>query len=163
MFRIRASLVVVCAVLVTGFVASCGGGGGGGAPSQHEFASNADKVCSDLSRRVAELNKARPRSVPDLTRFIEQLKVTAGDGITRLQALERPKGAAGVAARKFTDTAEREFKERVLPALNELEQAIVKRDQKALKAASKKLKNVQGEKQSGRLAAQLGASKCART
>jgi uncharacterized membrane protein YccC len=158
----HASLVVLCAVLAAGFVASCGGGGGG-APSQHDFASNADKVCSELSRRVAELNKVRPRSVPDLTRFIEQLKTTAGDGITRLQALERPKGSAGAAARRFTDTAEREFKQRVLPALNELEQAVAKRDKKALKAASRKLKKAQADKQSGRLAAQLGASKCANT
>jgi hypothetical protein len=147
-------------VLAAGSIASCGGGGGG-VTSKQDFAGKADKICSDVSRRVAELNKGRPRSVPDLTRFIEQLKVTVNDGIRRLQALERPKGSAGATARQFTDTADREYKRLVLPALNQLEQAVVKRDKKALKAASKKLKSAQAQKRSSQLAAQLGASRCA--
>jgi hypothetical protein len=152
------------ALLAAGSLAGCGGGGGGGgggAPSKHDFAGNADKICSDVSRRVAELNRGRPRSVPDLTHFIEQLKVAVNDGIRRLQALERPKGSDGATARKFTDTADREYKNVVLPALNQLELAVIKRDKKALKAASKKLKNAQAQKRSSQLAAQLGASKCA--
>jgi hypothetical protein len=153
---------MVCAVLAAGSLAACGGGGGGGdAPSRHDFAANADKVCSDVSRRVAELNKGRPRSVADLTRFIEQLKVTVNDGITRLQALALPKGADGATARKFTDTADREFRTAVLPALNQLEQAVIKRDKKALRAASQKLKKAQAQKRSSQLAAQLGAASCA--
>jgi predicted metal-dependent hydrolase len=160
--RMRASLGVLFAVLAAGLVASCGGGAsGGGGPSKLEFAGNADKVCSDVNRRVAELSRVRPRSVPDIRRFIEQLKATVSDGIKRLQALERPKGSAGETARKFTDTVEREYEERVRPALNQLEQAVVKRDKKALKAASKRLKQAQARKRANQLAAQLGANTCA--
>jgi hypothetical protein len=161
----RASVVVLSAVLAAGFVASCGGGGGGGGggPAKSAFASNADKVCSDVNRRVADLSRARPRSVPELTRFIEQLKATVSDGINRLKAIERPKGSAGETARKFTDTVESEYKKRVLPALNQLELAVVKRDKKALKAASKRLKQAQARKVAKQLAAQVGASTCAST
>jgi hypothetical protein len=49
----------------------------------------------------------------------------------------------------------------VLPALNQLEQAVIKRDKKALKAASQKLKKAQAQKRSSQLAAQLGAASCA--
>jgi uncharacterized membrane protein YccC len=154
------------AVLAAGFVASCGGGGGGssssgGAPSKSAFATDADKVCSDVNRRVAELSKTRPRSVPELRRFIEQLKANVSDGINRLKAIERPKGSAGETARKFTDTVESEYKQRVLPALNQLERAVVKRDKKALKAASKRLKQAQTRKVANQLAARLGATTCA--
>jgi 23S rRNA maturation mini-RNase III len=68
-----------------------------------------------------------------------------------------------VTARKFTDTASREYKQRILPALNQLEQGIVKRDRRAVQAASKKLKQAQVQKQSNQLAAALGATKCAGT
>jgi hypothetical protein len=158
----RATLVVLFAVLAAGFVAGCGGSdSGGGGPSKAEFASNADKVCSDVNRRVAELSRERPRSVPDLRRFIEQLKVAVSDRNNRLQAIERPKGSAGETARKFTDTVARENKEWVLPALNQLELAVVKRDKKALKAASKRLGQAQSRKVANQLAAQLGAKTCA--
>jgi hypothetical protein len=163
-FRMRTSVVLLSAVLAAGFVASCGGsGGGGGAPPKSAFATNADKVCSDVNRRVAELSRTRPRTVPGLRRFIEQLKATISDGINRLQAIERPKGSAGQTARKFTDTVASEYRQRVLPALNQVEQAVVKHDKKALKAASKRLKQAQARTVAKQLAAQLGATTCARS
>jgi hypothetical protein len=147
----------VLAVLAAGAVAGCGGDGD---PSKHDFASNADKICADVTKRVAALNSSSPRSVPELRHFIERLKKTVKDGITRLQALERPKGEAGTTAKQFTDELDREYREQVLPALNQLERAVVKRDKKALKAASNRLKKAQNQK-SNQLAAQLGASRCA--
>jgi hypothetical protein len=150
---------VLFAVLAAAPLAGCGGGNS----AKHDFAGKADEICSDVSRRVAEINKVHPNSVPELTRFIEQIKVTVNDGITRLQALPTPNGSDGVTARKFTDTASREYKQRILPALNQLEQGIVKRDRRAVQAASKKLKQAQVQKQSNQLAAALGATKCAGT
>lgn len=157
MFRICASAFAALAVLAAGVVAGCGGDG---APSKHEFARNADRICADVTKRVSTLNSSSPRSVTDLTRFIDQLKKTVTDGVARLQALERPNGESGTTAKQFTDELDREYREQVLPALNELRRAVVKRDKKALKAASNRLKKAQNQK-SNQLAAQLGASQCA--
>jgi Tfp pilus assembly protein PilP len=155
MARVGASgvLVAVFAVVATG----CGGG----SSDKHEFADKADQICADVSKRVAQLNQASPRSVPELTKFIEQLKKTEKDGIARLQALKLPEGRAGTTAKDFTDTLEREFDQQVLPALNQVERAVRKKDKHALKAASKRLQQAQKQKRSTLLAAQLGASQCA--
>jgi hypothetical protein len=158
LLRIRAAAFVVLAVLAAGAVAGCGGDGGG--PSKQDFADKADKICADVTKRVSALNSTAPSSVADLTNFIELLKKTVKGGITRLQALETPKGETGATAKQFTETLDREYKEQVLPALNQLERAVVKRDKKALKAASKRLKQAQNQK-SNQLAAQLGATRCA--
>jgi hypothetical protein len=83
------------------------------------------------------------------------------DGNNRLQAIETPEGSAGETARKFTETVAREYEEWVLPALNQLEQAVVKRDKKALKAASKRLERAQSRRVANQLAGQLGAKTCA--
>jgi hypothetical protein len=157
-------LFVLVAVAATGGVASCGGGGSGGgggdAPSKQEFARNADKICADVEQRVSDLNKVKPRSLSDLTHFIERLKDAVSDGVTRLQALERPSGEAGRTARQFTDALDREYQRQVLPALNQLEKAVADRDEKALQVASRKLQATQS-RESDRLASALGATKCA--
>jgi Tfp pilus assembly protein PilP len=149
---------VLLAVLAAAVAMGCGGGG---STSKHDFADKADQICADVSKRVAQLNQASPRSVAELTNFIEQLKKTEKDGIVRLQALDLPKGQAGTTAKQFTDALDREFNEQVLPALNQVERAVRKKDRKALKAASKRLQKAQKEKKSTLLAAQLGASRCA--
>ena len=149
------------AVLAALAAAVATGCGGGGSTSKHDFADKADQICADVSKRVAQLNAASPRSVAELTNFIEKLKKTEKDGIVRLQALDLPKGQAGVTAKQFTDTVEREYNEQVLPALNQVERAVQRKDRKALKAASKRLQKAQKEKKSTLLAAQLGASHCA--
>jgi hypothetical protein len=137
------------------------GCGGGGSTSKQDFADRADQICVDVSKRVAQLNQVSPRSVAQLTNFIEQLKKTEKDGIVRLQRLDRPKGQAGTTAKRFTDTLDREFNQQVLPALDQVERAVRKKDRKALNAASERLRKAQKERKSTLLAAQLGASQCA--
>ncbi len=158
MLRIRTS-AVTAAVLAIGVTAGCGGGSG--TPSKQDFAKNASNVCGDVAQHVAEINRVRPTSVSDLTHFIDQLKAAVRDGINRLQALKRPKGADGQLAERFTETTDREYRQQVLPALDQLEQAVIKRDRKALRAASNRLKTAQQQKKSYALAAQLGATRCA--
>ena len=157
MFRICASAFAALAVLAAGAVAGCGGDG---APSKHEFARNADEICADVTERVTKLNRTRPQSIPEVKGYIDQLKRAVRDKNDRLKALERPDGAAGATAQQFTETLDREDTEQVLPALNRLRQAVVNRDKKAFRAASKRLKAAQSEK-SDQLAAQLGATGCA--
>jgi hypothetical protein len=156
--RNRVVPFAVLAAIAAGLLVGCGGSD---PPSKQEFAQNADKICADVESRVNELNKANPQSISDLTRFIDQLKSTVDDGINRLQGLDRPKGDAGNTAKQFTDTLDTEYKDQVLPALDQLEKAVVDRDKKALRAASKRLDAVKDTK-SNQLAAQLGAKKCAK-
>jgi hypothetical protein len=160
--RIDACGLVVLAVIAAGMIAGCGGGDdpNSSAPSKREFANNADKICADVSRQVSELSRAKPRSVPALMRFIDQLKRAVSDEINRLQALEKPTGDAGRKAEQFTDTLEGEYKQDVLPALNQLQNAVSDHNNKALRAASKKLEAAQSQA-SRRLASELGASQCA--
>jgi len=146
------------AAIAAGLLAGCGGSD---PPSQQEFAQKADEICADVETRVNELNKANPQSISDLTRFIDQLKAAVDDGINRLQGLDRPEGDAGATAKQFTDTLDTEYKDQVLPALNQLEKAVIDRDKEALKAASKRLDAVKDTK-SNQLASQLGAKKCAK-
>jgi hypothetical protein len=154
----RVGLPLIAAALVAAAMAGCGGGS---SSSKSGFADKADQICADVSKHVAELNQASPRSVTELTSFIEQLKKTEQDGIVRLQALKLPSGQDGTTAKQFTDTLQREFNQQVLPALNQVEAAVKKRDRKALKAASVRLQKAQKAKQSTLLAARLGASQCA--
>jgi hypothetical protein len=155
--RNRAVPFAALAAIVAGLLAGCGGSD---TPSKQEFARNADKICADVESRVNELNKANPQSVSDLTRFIDQLKAAVDDGINRLQDLDRPDGDAGKTAKQFTDTLDGEYEKQVLPALDQLEKAVIDRDKKALKAATKRLDAVK-DTESNRLASQLGAKKCA--
>src|SRR5690349_5126926 len=108
-------------VLAAVFAAAVATGCGGGSSDKHDFADRADQICTDVGKRVAELNQVKPRTVAELTNFIEQLKKTEKDGIARLQALQVPQGQAGTTAKQFTDTLEREFNEQVLPALDQVE------------------------------------------
>jgi hypothetical protein len=156
LFRICASALAALVVLAAGLVAGCGGDGG---TSKHEFARSADEICADVTERVAQLNRTRPQSIPQVKRYIDQLKTAVRDKIDRLKALERPGGADGATAQRFTETLDREDTEQVLPTLNRLRQAVVHRDKKAFRAASKRLKAAQNE-QSDQLAAQLGATRC---
>jgi hypothetical protein len=166
--RIDASgLVFLVAVVATGLLASCGGGGSGagggggdGAPSKQEFARNADRICADVEQRVADLNKNEPRTLSDLTQFIERLKVAVNEKVNRLQALERPTGGSGETVQRFTDALDRESKQQVLPTLNRLQKAVANRDRKALRKASRELAAIRNQA-SDRLASALGATKCA--
>jgi hypothetical protein len=80
--------------------------------------------------------------------------------LARLQALERPEGADGVTAKRFTDTLAGEYRQEVLPSLGALERAIPKSDNEAIKRARRQLTRAQRNKRSSRFAAQLGASQC---
>jgi hypothetical protein len=155
--RNHAVLFALLAAIAAGLLAGCGGSD---SPSKQDFAEKADKICTDVENRVNELNKANPQSISDLTRFIDQLKAAVDDGINRLQDLDRPEGQTGATAKQFTDTLDSEYENQVLPALDQLEKAVVDRDKKALKAASKRLQGVKDTK-SNELATQLGAKKCA--
>jgi hypothetical protein len=159
LIRNRASGLVALMLIAAGVVVGCGGSD---SSSKQGFADKADKVCSDTRARVTTLSKSNPRSRAELLRYIDQLKVTANDGVKRLKALDPPSGDAGKTARQFTDTLERQYQEEVVPALDQLHQAVVDRDKKALKVASKKL-NAVDDTESNRLATELGAKECAQT
>jgi hypothetical protein len=158
MSRIGAS-GVLAAVLAAAVATGCGGDSS--STGKNDFADRADQICADVSKNVAQLNQKSPRSVAELTTFIEQLKKTEKEGIARLQALKLPSGKDGTTAKQFVDTLQQEFNQQVLPALDQVERAVRKRDKKALKAASLRLQKAQKEKKSTLLAAQLGASQCA--
>ena len=103
---------------------------------------------------------ANPQSASELNRFIDQLKRAVESGISRLQALDRPEGDAARTAQQFTDTLDHQYEDQVLPALDELQKAVIDRDKKGLEAASKKLDSI-SDTESNKLASRLGAKRCA--
>jgi hypothetical protein len=159
LIRRRASGLAVLALIAAGAVAGCGGSD---SSSKQDFAEKADKICTDVQARVTSLSKANPQSRADLLRYIDQLKAAANDGVQRLKELDPPEGDTGTTARQFTSTLERQYQDEVVPALNDLHQAVQDRDKKGLKTAAKKLSSVD-DAQSNRLATQLGAKKCAQS
>jgi hypothetical protein len=145
-------------LIVAGLVAGCGGSDD--PPSQADYAKAADKICADVETRVTALGKSNPRSAAELQRYIESLKQASEDGVKRLRALDTPEGAAGKTADQFTGTLERQYRDEVVPALDQLRQAVTDGDKKALRAATKQL-NAIDNKQTNQLASELGAKGCA--
>jgi hypothetical protein len=80
--------------------------------------------------------------------------------VDALADLERPEGAAGERAEKFVDTTRREVEDVGIAALEELREAVERRDQEAAQQAAERLREIDTGA-SNEAARKVGAKACA--
>lgn len=146
-------------VVSLGLVA-CGGDddNGSSAPSKAEFARNADQICRNTEKELESIgeNAGNPEEVADaIDKVIEESKKAADD----LVALERPEGDTGQTAEEFTEGFQSELNDQIVPALEELQAALKKKDVQGVQKAAKKLQELETSK-SDKAARDLGATAC---
>ena len=148
------------AVLVVslGLVACGGDDDSGGAPSKAEFARNAEQICRNTEKQLENIgdDASNPDVVANaIDKVIEEARKAADD----LVALERPDGEAGQTAEQFSEGFKSELNSQIIPALEQLRDALKKKDVQGVQAAAKKLQELETSK-SDKAARELGATAC---
>ena len=145
-------------VVSLGLVACGGDDDGGSAPSKAEFAKNAEQICRNTEKELENIGEdaSNPDEVANaIDKVIEESKKAAND----LVALERPEGDAGQTAEEFSEGFRSELNSQIIPALEELRDALKKKDVQGVQTAAKKLQELETSK-SDRAARELGATAC---
>ena len=133
--------------------------GGDDAPSKQEFANDADQICRETEKEIEKIGQSAesPEALVDvLDQVIDASQQAADD----LVDLERPEGADGDTAEKFVEGFQSELNEKLIPALEDLRQAVKAKDEQAVQEAAQQLQQLEGS-ESDRYARELGASACA--
>ena len=81
------------------------------------------------------------------------------DAADDLVALERPEGDAGQTAEEFSEGFKTELNDKIVPALEDLQAALRKKDVEGVQTAAKKLQSLETSK-SDKAARELGATAC---
>lgn len=145
-------------VVSLGLVACGGDDDSSSAPTKAEYAKQASKICSDTEKELKNIGEdsSDPKEVADaIDKVITEAKQAAND----LVALERPEGDAGQTAEQFSEGFKSELNEQIIPALEELRDALKKKDVAGVQAAAKKLQELETSK-SDKAARELGATDC---
>jgi CHASE3 domain sensor protein len=147
-------------LLVSVGLAACGGDDddSGGAPSKAEYANQAEKICRDTEKELENIGTGAesPEEVANaIDKVIDQGRQAADD----LVALERPEGEAGQTAEDFSEGFRSELNDQIVPALEDLQEALKKKDAQAVQAAAKKLQDLETSK-SDAAAREIGATAC---
>jgi hypothetical protein len=133
--------------------------GGDDAPSKQEFANDADQICRETEKEIEKIGQSAesPEALADvLDEVIDKSREAADD----LVALERPEGADGDTAEKFVEGFQSELEETLIPALEDLREAVKAKDEQAVQEAAQQLQQLEAS-ESDRYARELGASACA--
>jgi hypothetical protein len=146
-------VLAVVAVLA----AACGGSS---APSRASYGKDVDKVCATTDDRVRAIQRDTPTTTPELVALAEELGRAVDDGVSKLEAVERPDGDDGVKARRWLDELQRQVDEIVKPALADLEDAAGRNDAAAIRRAIGRLQRLDGGRVR-QLARAAGARVCA--
>jgi hypothetical protein len=134
------------------------GGDEGDTPSKQEFAENANRICRETEKEFEQIGQSAesPEELVDvLDKAIDKSQAAADD----LVALERPEGADGEAASKFVEGFKSELNEKLVPAIEDLKQAVKDKDAQAVQEAAQQLQQLEAT-QSDRYARELGATSC---
>ena len=83
-------LAALAPLLIAAALSSCGPFGGGDEPSEDQFASSGDAICTDARARIAELQRDLPKTANEQARFTEQLLGIFEGELAELEALEPP-------------------------------------------------------------------------
>jgi bisphosphoglycerate-dependent phosphoglycerate mutase len=145
-----AALLLCCAGL-----AACGGG-----VSKEDYAADLDEVCVDIEEKTEEIGQAEVSNPNELSAQLDDIRTAIEDGIARMKDIERPDGEDGETAEEYVSKLEQTLNQEVLPALDDLEKAVLAKDQDAIRAAATRLQGID-EEETDRLAAELGADECA--
>ena len=149
---------VAILVVSLGLVACGGDDDSSSAPSKAEFAKNADQICQNTEKELESIgqNAGNPDEVANaIDKVIDEAQKAADD----LVALERPEGDAGQTAEEFTEGFQSELNDQIVPALEDLRDALKKKDVQSVQAAAKKLQELETSK-SDKAARELGATAC---
>jgi hypothetical protein len=150
-----AAAPLVLIVLVLGLVAC---GGDGGAPSKADFAASANKICSTTEKQLTNLGKAS--STDEIADQIDKVIDAMQNSVDQLKDLKRPDGAAGETAEKFVNAVDADIGDKGIPALEDLRDAIKKKDQQAAQKAYQRLQTIETTN-SDKLAREAGVKGCA--
>jgi translation initiation factor 2B subunit (eIF-2B alpha/beta/delta family) len=137
-------------------VAACDGDD---APTQGEFAEQANEICRKAEQSLENVadDAETPQDIADaVDRVIEESRSAVDD----LADLERPEGAAGERAERFVDLTRREIEGEGIAALEELREAVESRDQEAAQQAAERLREIDTGA-SNEAARKVGADACA--
>jgi small-conductance mechanosensitive channel len=132
--------------------------GGDDAPSQAEFAEQAEKICQNAERELDNIgeNASSPDEVADaVDKVIEQSR----SSLEELRDLERPEGDSGEAAQRFVDSLGSDIEDKGIPALEDLRDALKDNDQQAAQQAAQKLQQIDAS-ETDDLAKEIGATDC---
>ena len=146
---------LILPLLASLLLAACGGED---APTREEFATSADKICSDLSQATEDI--AAPENPGELVGFADTLTREVDDAVKKMKALEVPDGEAGEKAEQFQSAIESDANDKIKPALAELKEAAEARDEKAIVSAGERIQGTETP-ESDRLAREIGADQCA--
>jgi hypothetical protein len=153
---VRALAAALTVALATA-VGACGGGDDD-APTKQEFAKNAVQICNAAQAKLRGFgqNAKTPEQVADaVDSVVGQLQ----DSVDKLKDLDLPEGAAHDAAEQFVNANEKEIQDQGIPALEDLRDALRKRDQAAAAKALKQLQQID-TKASDAAARKVGATGC---
>jgi hypothetical protein len=146
-------------LLVSVGVAACGGDDdSGSAPSKAEFAKNAEKICRNTEKELENIGNGA-ESPAEVANAIDQVIDKGRKAADDLVALERPEGENGQTAEEFSEGFRSELNDQIVPALEDLQAALKKKDVQAVQAAAKKLQDLETSK-SDKAARELGATAC---
>ena len=143
------TLAVLALLLV-----ACGG------VSKEDYAEDLGEVCAEIEAKTEKIGETEVDNPQELSAQLDEIRAAIRDGIARMRDLERPDGEDGKRAAQYIDKLQQTLDGQVVPALDDLEQAVRDRDQKAIRAAASRLQAVD-EEETDRLAEELGADECA--
>ena len=157
--------LLLCSAVLALVLAGCGGddggSGGGSAPTQQQFAQQANGICADLDKRSQTLAQEllQANVGPEAVAVVDRIEQTGRDAVRRLTELPRPEGSAGDLATRFVDASRRDAEQNGFAQLDRLRTALEQQDRQALQQAFRELGENE-ETESDRLARQLGAPAC---
>ena len=134
-------------------LAACGG------VSKEDYAEDLNEVCADIEQKTEEIGQAEVSNPSELSAQLDEIRTAIEDGIARMKDIERPDGEDGETAEEYVTKLEQTLNQEVLPALDELEKAVVAKDQEKVRAAATRLQEID-EEETDKLAAELGADAC---
>ncbi len=146
-------------LLVSLGLAACGGDDdSASAPTKAEFAKNAEKICQDTQKELENIGNGA-ESPDDVANAIDEVIDKSQKAADDLVALERPEGENGQTAEEFAEGFKSELNDDIVPALEDLQAALKKKDVQAVQEAAAKLQKLESSK-SDSAARELGATAC---
>lgn len=146
----RAAAPLLLTALLLG---ACGG------VSKEDYAEDLNEVCVDIEQKTEEIGEAQVSNPSELSAQLDEIRAAIRDGIARMRDIEPPDGEDGETAEEYVTKLEQTLNQEVLPALDDLEQAVLAKDEEKVRAAAKRLQGID-EEETDQLAAELGADEC---
>lgn len=131
-----------------------------GGVSREDYAEDLNEICTDIEEQTERIGQAQAGSPEELSTQLGEIRSAIRDGIDRMKDLERPEGDDGERAEEYVNRLETTLEEEVVPALDELEQAVREEDEERIAAAAQRLQGID-EEETQELARDLGADECA--